>query len=62
MTDVSAPEGFEPIETAPKDGTRIVVWRPKWGLYSVQWLNDAWTVRDGKTIPADDVTHWKPSL
>lgn len=58
----TAPEGMEPIATspAPKDGTRIIVWRPRYGLYSVQWLDGAWTVREGKTVPEAEVTHWKP--
>ncbi len=54
------PEGMEPIATAPKDGKRITVWRPNYGLYSVQWLDGVWAVREGKTIPEAEVTHWKP--
>lgn len=56
---METPEGMEPIASAPKDGARIVVWRPNYGLYSVQWQNGAWTVREGKTIPENEVTHWK---
>ncbi len=53
------PENMQPIATAPTDGTRIEVWRPGYGLYSVAWKNGAWTVREGKTVPADEVTLWR---
>lgn len=53
------PENMQPIATAPTDGARIEVWRPGYGLYSVEWKNGAWTVREGKTVPAHEVTLWR---
>ena len=56
---MNRPDDMQTIDTAPRDGTRIVVWRANYGLYSVQWLAGEWTVRAGKTIPDNEVTHWK---
>ena len=53
------PEGFEPMDTAPMDGTWIVVWRRDIGPYSVRYRNGKWTMKTGRTIPADELTGWK---
>ncbi|EIM25769.1 hypothetical protein [Microvirga lotononidis] len=53
------PDDMQPIATAPTDGTRIEIWRPTYGLYSVQWKDGAWTIREGKTVPAHEVTLWR---
>ena len=53
------PDDMKPIADAPTDGTRIEVWRPGYGLYSVQWKDGTWTVREGKTVPAHEVTLWR---
>lgn len=52
------PEGMQPMDTAPTDGTWIVVWREGHGLYSVRYRNGKWTMRTGRTIPADELTSW----
>lgn len=61
-------EGWQPIETAPKDGTEILIWGI--GLCcssAVCWLShdiDWWHVEDGKHGPwpirGASPTHWMP--
>ena len=64
------------IETAPKDGTTVLVWFKPHGAMSVRWVNrdgdpDSkyahWHVDDHKYGPhavrgymLDDATHWMP--
>jgi hypothetical protein len=48
-TKRAAPEGMQPAATAPKDGTKAVVWREGRGLYP------------DLPVPAAQVTHWKAS-
>lgn len=59
--------GWQPIETAPRDDTLILVWRST--VYSddpfvvVRWENDWWQVHDGKNdwnLRGPDPTHWMP--
>lgn len=68
-------EGWQPIETAPKDGTAVIVWPPSWpGVTSCArydddhcarhprpyWdRGDAITVVNSRTNPP---SHWKPCL
>lgn len=59
---------WRPIETAPKDGTPIIIARPTWflpeeGWHVVRWDDDCWTVHDGKsdhTLRGPTPTHWMP--
>lgn len=60
MTRLPPPD-MKPIGTAPKDGTRIVVWRENYGLYNVVWVDGAWSVRVGRPpLPTAEVTRWMP--
>lgn len=55
------PERWEwrPIETAPKDGTEILVWL-SWGDYEITlWENDRWTWED-RLSSQPEPTHWMP--
>ena len=66
---------WQPIETAPKDGTHILVYfGPNTGIYQVFWSEEpfgkgigAWCVTDCKYEDRplrgyrdSDVTHWMP--
>lgn len=67
------PEGWQPIETAPKDGTVIIAlqcWiyhtdaalRPHYVLHEVFFNDDGgWeVVEDGEILDEDSLTHWLP--
>lgn len=58
---------WEPIETAPKDGTYILLWRPGFRQETAHWLADMigfdwpWLL----PLPGEDrmrlkPTHWRP--
>lgn len=63
---------WRPIETAPKDGTRIWCWfhydDEDSGAYAVRWDRNEyeesknWTLDDGEsaTLSYDPPTHWMP--
>jgi hypothetical protein len=59
---------WQPIETAPKDGTPILITREtvflsEEGWHIVRWEEDWWTVHDGKfdhALRGPDPTHWMP--
>ncbi len=58
---------WQPIETAPKDGTEILVYFETLGVKQVSWYDDLWAVDDGKHGPYflrgyrdGDDTHWMP--
>lgn len=62
-----APAGWQPIDSAPRDDTLILVWRQT--TYSddpfvvVRWEDDWWQVHDGKNdwaLRGPDPTHWMP--
>jgi hypothetical protein len=62
-------DGWKGIESAPKDGTRILAWCPH-GQYVVFWPDahdhevDWWHVTDNKNGPyplrGGSPTHWRP--
>ena len=52
---------WQPIGTAPKDGTRVLVAHPAWEAASTaQWYGDFWSV--GYSVPQfkHQPTHWQP--
>ena len=52
---------WQPIEKAPKDGKRILLWAYWAGLSDVEigaWLAREWRLKDGRS-PARP-THWMP--
>lgn len=55
--------GWLPIETAPKDGRRILGWCPDWGANFVKWSPGRpaphWTVDSG-AVTESAPTHWQP--
>lgn len=61
--------GWQPIETAPKDGTRIWAWFPlAKQAYAINWRENIyeqkpnWTLDDGEsaTLTYDPPTRWMP--
>ena len=68
--------GWQPIETAPKDGTTVLVWFKTHGCMSARWTDRdegptsdyaCWHVDDYKHGPyqvrgyrSGDDTHWMP--
>jgi hypothetical protein len=61
---------WQPIETAPKDGTPILITRPtkfkvEEGWHVVRWEDDEdwWVCHDGKfdtMLRGNEPTHWQP--
>lgn len=53
--------GWRPIETAPKDGTDVLLWAPHWKAAATGWTfgGDPWQGcrKDTVTKPP---THWQP--
>jgi hypothetical protein len=59
---------WKSIETAPKDGTRVLIWRKSYWrdhTFAAEFLQDdnRWTVFDGKEwhgLRGEYPTHWMP--
>lgn len=59
---------WQTIESAPKDGTAILITRPtefrsEEGWHVVRWDDDWWQCHDGKNdspLRGDEPTHWQP--
>ena len=60
--------GWQPIETAPKDGTVVIVWPPTWNAVTscAYWVAaECWWARldlDGSIVRPSEITHWRPVL
>ena len=54
---------WQPIETAPHDGSRILVYAD-YEMFVVRWIDDWWHVNDNKHGPyslrGPEPTHWMP--
>ena len=53
---MTAPSGWQPIETAPKDGTPILVF-DEGAICIATFADDYWWDNGAMTIPP---THWMP--
>jgi hypothetical protein len=62
----SAVGKWQPIETAPRDGTRIIIGWPGGGIRYAYWLNNSPTWSGWKVpslelpLPSAPPTHWQP--
>lgn len=52
--------GWQPIESAPKDGKLVVLWQRGHGLHVARWSEafEDWHGTDWEHTPALDPTHW----
>ena len=53
---------WQPIETAPRDGTEILVWRTRLQRACVAWWFGRWWDISGRDMWGDEnqPTHWQP--
>lgn len=66
---IQAQGGWQPIETAPHDGTLVIVWPPTWnGVTSTARWHErerVWVRQDTTSVPRNNKmkpTHWQPVL
>jgi hypothetical protein len=58
--------GWQPIETAPKDGTQVLLWidgiepRPRISFWSERGSDSGWYSVQSRHFIATIVTHWMP--
>jgi hypothetical protein len=72
FTSPPAPSGWQPIESAPRDGRAVLLWAPEWRDYPAigtwhekvgAWDSDAGTMEDGPSFSPDALggpSHWMP--
>lgn len=51
---------WQPIETAPKDGTWILSASDEHGVCIVHYSYGDWYQDNESGLPLDDLTHWMP--
>jgi hypothetical protein len=54
---------WQPIETAPKDGTPVMIYDPEFSIkvYVAAWMYDfQWVEADGEHHLEFNPTHWMP--
>lgn len=51
---------WQPIETAPKDGTHMLMYRKSTGIDEAWWKGDGWGGRSWWYPQSDQPTHWMP--
>ena len=61
---------WQPIETAPRDETRVMLFCQYDGICTAEWWQGEWLVYadkyqpaydlDGKALKASAATHWQP--
>jgi hypothetical protein len=60
--DTAGREEWQPIETAPKDGTRVLVWWEHWSAYPVvsYFKHGRWNGEIACSEGDEQPTHWQP--
>jgi hypothetical protein len=50
---------WQPIKTAPKDGTKILTYQ-EWASYTISYFDPKWGNWVGASSARYDPTHWMP--
>lgn len=51
---------WPPIETAPKDGTEILIWVERPHRYRAAWWDERYGAYVDTWMCYEDATHWQP--